>query len=86
MPHIVFFGDNVPMQRVQEVQNCVADSGGILVLGSSLSTYSAYRICLQAVKINKEIAIVNIGETRADDIASLKIETKCTDVVPELCY
>lgn len=85
-PDIVFFGDNVPKQRVQQVKNQVTASDAVFVLGSSLTVYSSYRIILQAKEENKEIAILNIGPTRADDVADLKISTKCSDILQDLCH
>lgn len=57
----------------------------LLVLGSSLSVFSGYRIVLQAVEENKKVAVVNIGPTRADDIVELKISAKCGDILPKIC-
>ena len=37
---------------------------------------------LAASEQKKPIAIVNIGETRADKLASLKINVKCGDIIP----
>lgn len=88
-PDIVFFGDNVPKQVVDNVKNSVINSDALLVLGTSLTTFSGYRIILQAVEYNKPIAIVSIGETRADMHANIKIESRCGEVFekifPSLC-
>ncbi|XP_026754901.2 NAD-dependent protein deacylase Sirt4-like isoform X2 [Galleria mellonella] len=84
-PDIVFFGDNVPKLRVEVVRNEVSSSEAVFVLGSSLTVYSSYRIILQAKEENKCVAILNIGPTRADNIADIKIATKCGDLLPELC-
>lgn len=79
-PDIVFFGDNVPKSRVQEVEELVKQCDAVLVLGSSLSVFSSYRIILQSHQLQKYIFIVNIGQTRADELASLKMSVKCSDV------
>lgn len=85
-PDIVFFGDNVPKERVdlinEEIDNCDA----LLVLGSSLSTYSGYRIALKVKEQHKTIGIVNIGPTRADDLADFKIHAKCSEVLLDLVH
>lgn len=78
---MVFFGDNVPKERVIAVRNLVSSSDSIIVLGSSLSVYSGYRYVVQAVEEQKPVAIVNIGATRADKIADLKISAECGDVL-----
>lgn len=84
-PDIVFFGDNVPKYRVEQVRKEVTSSDAIFVMGSSLTVYSSYRIILQARDEHKNVAILNIGPTRADDIVNIKVSTKCGDVLPELC-
>lgn len=84
-PDITFFGDNVPLDRVQLVKQSVSACDGLLVLGSSLSVFSGYRILLQAVEEKKKVAIVNIGPTRADNLIDFKISAKCGDVLPKIC-
>uniref|UniRef100_T1JHL2 NAD-dependent protein deacylase n=1 Tax=Strigamia maritima TaxID=126957 RepID=T1JHL2_STRMM len=83
-PDIVFFGENVPMNRVNFVYGKIKEADKILVLGSSLQVYSAYRFMLAARKENKPIAIVNIGATRADDLAEVKVNARCGEVLPKL--
>lgn len=56
-----------------------ADS--LLVLGTSLTTFSGYRIILQANEAVKPIAILNIGETRADDLAHVKVSGRCGEIL-----
>ncbi|XP_005180474.1 NAD-dependent protein deacylase Sirt4 [Musca domestica] len=83
-PEIVFFGDNVPKTRVNSIAEMIYAGDGLLVLGSSLLVYSGYRMVLQAKDLNLPVAIVNIGETRADHLADLKLSAKCGDVIPKL--
>lgn len=83
-PDIVFFGDNVPMPRIQEIVRLSCQSDGLLVLGSSLSVFSGYRIVLQTKELGLPVAIVTIGETRGDVKADLKISAKCGDIIPKL--
>ncbi|XP_066252054.1 NAD-dependent protein deacylase Sirt4 [Euwallacea similis] len=79
-PDITFFGDNVPKHRVELVRATVSSSDCILILGSSLSVFSGYRIILQALEENKDVCLVNIGPTRADKLIQFKIEAKCGDI------
>ncbi|XP_060662337.1 NAD-dependent protein deacylase Sirt4 [Drosophila nasuta] len=83
-PEIVFFGDSVPRQRLDDIAGMVYNSDGLLVLGSSLLVFSGYRIVLQTKDLKLPVAIVNIGETRADHLADIKISAKCGDVIPKL--
>lgn len=83
-PHIVFFGDNVPQTRIVEQTKKVCESDGLLVLGSSLIVFSGYRLVLQTEDCELPVAIVNIGPTRADSKAIIKISGKCGDIIPKL--
>ncbi|XP_029167584.1 NAD-dependent protein deacylase Sirt4 [Nylanderia fulva] len=83
-PDIVFFGDNVPSNTVQSVKNNVEKSDALLILGTTLTTFSAYRIMLQAVDAKKPIAIVNIGKTRADEFVNLRVEGRCGDILSKV--
>lgn len=83
-PDIIFFGDNVPRERVRMIRDFVTQSDALLVLGSSLTVFSSFRIILQAVEEKKNIAVVNIGPTRADSLVALKISAKCGDILPKI--
>ena len=87
-PNIVFFGDNVPRSRIEKVVKSIIDSDGILALGTSLTVFSGYRIVLQAKELGLPIAIINIGETRADKIleanVDIKINAKCSEIMKQL--
>lgn len=83
-PNIVFFGDKVPKDRLKTIADRIYISDGLLVLGSSLFVFSGYRIVLQAKELNLPLAIVNIGATRADHLADIKLSAKCGDVIPKL--
>ncbi|XP_014237942.1 NAD-dependent protein deacylase Sirt4-like [Trichogramma pretiosum] len=83
-PNIVFFGDNVARNVVEQVKNEVEDADSLLVLGTSLTTFSGYRIILQATEAVKPIAIVNIGDTRGDSHAQLKIRGRCGEILESI--
>ena len=59
----------------------VDEADALLVVGSSLTVWSGYRFAKRASERRLPIAIVNIGPTRADDLATLKIEEKCGEVL-----
>lgn len=73
-PDVVFFGENVPRERVAAVRDALAQADALLVAGSSLMVYSGYRFVEDAVAARKPVAIVNRGRTRADGVATLKLE------------
>jgi len=76
-PDVVFFGENVPKQKVQNSLDELRHSDALLVVGSSLMVYSGFRFCRDAQKRGQAIIIINDGVTRADDLAQLKITGDC---------
>jgi len=83
-PDVVFFGDNVDRRLVTFINDQLSKSDALLVGGSSLEVMSSYRFILAAQKLQLPIAIVNIGRTRGDHAAQLKISTRCGSILPEI--
>lgn len=73
-PDLVFFGENVPAERVRIAQQMVASGRSLLVLGSSLAVMSGYRFVLAACRLGIPVGVVNRGPTRADDVARVRID------------
>jgi len=80
-PDVVFFGENVPRERVAAVHEHLQRSDAVLVLGSSLMVYSGFRFVDTAAKAGLPIAAVNLGRTRADHLLSLKVEMPCAQAL-----
>ena len=76
-PDVVFFGENVPRARVDSAQAALATSDAMLVVGSSLMVYSGYRFARMARDAGLPLAILTRGVTRADDLATLKLDADC---------
>ena len=83
-PEVVFFGDTVPKETVSFIHERLLESDSVLIIGSSVEVYSSYRFAHAAWQQNKPIAILNIGPTRADKLASLKMSAIAGDVLPRL--
>jgi NAD-dependent SIR2 family protein deacetylase len=80
-PDIVYFGDSVPKPRVRAAFDLVDSGSSLVVLGSSLTVMSGLRFVRHARKTGKPVFIVNRGRTRGDDLATLKIEAGCAEVL-----
>jgi NAD-dependent SIR2 family protein deacetylase len=80
-PDVVFFGENVPRDRVYRAMAAIETSDAMLVVGSSLMVYSGYRFAKAMADAGKPIAAVNLGRTRADDLLALKIEDRCANAL-----
>jgi NAD-dependent SIR2 family protein deacetylase len=83
-PDVVFFGEAVPGERVARAMSSVERSGALLVVGSSLMVFSGLRFVRQAVELGKPVAILNQGRTRADEVAALRIDAECGQLLQEL--
>jgi NAD+-dependent protein deacetylase sirtuin 4 len=83
-PDVVFFGENVPAGRVDEAWRLFADGDVLLVAGSSLTVYSGRRFVYRARQEGVPIGIVNLGPTRADEMAAARVEGRLGDVLPRL--
>jgi NAD-dependent SIR2 family protein deacetylase len=73
-PDVVFFGENVPAPRVARAFAQLEAARALVVVGSSLAIYSGLRFVHAAHKRGIPIAIVTLGATRADALATLRID------------
>lgn len=83
-PDVVFFGENVAHVTAAKAMATVEKAAGLLVVGSSLMAYSAFRLCRAVADQGKPLMAINLGKTRADDILDLKIEASCEQLLPLL--
>ncbi|KAL6853165.1 DHS-like NAD/FAD-binding domain-containing protein [Trichoderma novae-zelandiae] len=95
-PNVVMFGENIPTHVRSAAENAIDNAGRLLVLGTSLATYSAWRLAKRAKDRGMPIAIVNMGGVRGEDqfFADLnpdqagehavRVEVSTDDVLPAL--
>lgn len=72
-PRVVFFGGSIPTAVVEKSYRAVADADAVLLVGSTSSTWSCYRLLERAAGAGKPVGILNRGATRADALASFRI-------------
>lgn len=85
-PDVVFFGENVPSATVQKAWQIFDACDVLLVVGSSLTVYSGRRFIYRAQQQAKPIGVINLGSTRADEVAAVKVEAAIGDALPVLAY
>lgn len=83
-PDVVFFGEQVPAMRVHECQTAVDKAQAVLVAGTSLTVNSGLRLIKRAQKREIPIVIVNLGETRGDHMATLKLHGSTSELLREI--
>ncbi|MCM6778642.1 NAD-dependent protein deacetylase [Nocardia sp. CDC159] len=83
-PDIVYFGENVPKDRVAAAYELVDAADVLLVAGSSLTVMSGLRFVRHAAKAACPVVIVNRGPTRGDEYATLKLDGGCSELLTGL--
>lgn len=82
-PDVVFFGENVPRERVRQAQAALDGSDAMLVVGSSLMVYSGFRFARMAHERGLPLALLTRGLTRADGLATFRLDADCATLLPE---
>jgi NAD-dependent SIR2 family protein deacetylase len=83
-PDVVFFGETVPRDRVDQAYALVDAADVLVVLGSSLTVMSGFRFVRHNAKAGRDVIIVNRGVTRGDDLATLKLVAGVTETLAGL--
>lgn len=80
-PAVIFFGESVPDPLRDHSYQMIRDANALLLVGTSLATYSAFRLVKMAMELGKRVMILNKGPTRADDLVPDKIELGSSEVL-----
>ncbi|HEV8056182.1 MAG TPA: NAD-dependent protein deacetylase [Nocardioidaceae bacterium] len=83
-PDVIFFGENVPKDRVARCFAMVDAAEALLVAGSSLTVLSGFRFVRHAHRRGIPVVIVNRGETRGDPLATVKLDAGCSETLTAL--
>lgn len=83
-PDVVFFGENVPRERVDAAYAMLDAADAVLVAGSSLTVFSGWRFVKRGHERGLPIHVVNLGPTRADPIAATTLAGRLGEVLPRL--
>ncbi|KAK1828482.1 peptidase family C50-domain-containing protein [Podospora conica] len=66
-PAVVMFGESISAEVKRAAEEAVDGAGRLLVLATSLATYSAWRLAKRATDRGMPIAIVNMGGVRGEE-------------------
>lgn len=84
-PDVVFFGENVPRERVEAAFDLVDSADLLLVAGSSLTVMSGLRFVRRArLRQDIPVVIVNRGPTRGDELATVRLDGGCSETLRAL--
>ncbi|KAK5627696.1 hypothetical protein RRF57_003411 [Xylaria bambusicola] len=73
-PAVVMFGENIKPSVKAAAEKVIDDADKLLILGTSLATYSAWRLAKQAKDQKKPIAIVNLGGVRGEGALFVELD------------
>ena len=80
-PRVVFHGGSVPAEVTVAAAALTATADTLLVLGTTLTTFSAFRLVRDAAARGAAVVIVNQGVTRGDGLATLRIDGHTSEVL-----
>ncbi|CAH1756819.1 12551_t:CDS:2 [Entrophospora sp. SA101] len=83
-PSVVFFGENIRPEVRKKSTEIILRNKILMVVGSTLTTYSAYRLVFLAKELGSHVIILNLGKTRGDALARLKIERSSEEILSVL--
>jgi NAD-dependent deacetylase sirtuin 4 len=66
-PAVIMFGENIASQTKVASEQAIDAAERLLVLATSLATYSAWRLVKRARDAGKPLAILNVGGVRGED-------------------
>ncbi|KAF8647736.1 hypothetical protein AX16_006571 [Volvariella volvacea WC 439] len=84
-PDLVFFGESIP-EHVKDRSFLDVEHGDkLLIMGTTLATFSAFRLLKHALALKKPVMMLNIGPSRADGIEGVeKIDIQSGVVMPDV--
>ena len=95
-PNVIMFGESIPNDTKVAAEDAIIEADRVLIVGSSLATYSAWRLVKQALELGKGIGVLNLGgvrkeadfyperdmEWKDDGRGRVRVDAKCEDVLP----
>ena len=66
-PSVVMFGESIRASLKDAAEKAIDGSGRLLVLGTSLATYSAWRLARRAKERGMPIGVLNLGGVRGEE-------------------
>ncbi|POS87098.1 hypothetical protein EPUL_001305 [Erysiphe pulchra] len=95
-PSVVMFGESISSSIKEAAERAIDSSGRLLVLGTSLATYSAWRLAKRAKDRGMPIGIINLGGVRAEEVffkdllhskngrTGVRAEVRTDEILPKL--
>jgi NAD-dependent deacetylase len=83
-PKVVFFGETLPAEALEQANAAAANCDLLMVIGSTLLVFPAASLPVVARRNGAKIIIINLGQTDMDEIADVRIDAKAGEVLPKI--
>jgi len=95
-PSVVMFGESIAASVKEAAEHAIDGSGRLLVIGTSLATYSAWRLARRAQERGMPLGILNLGGVRGEDAffnslpggqtgeSGVRVDMSMDEILPEL--
>ncbi|KAI9755577.1 MAG: DNA-directed RNA polymerases I II and III subunit RPABC2 [Chaenotheca gracillima] len=91
-PAVIMFGESIPSAVKTGAENLIDEASRLLVVGSSLATYSAWRLVRRAQERGMPLGILNLGGVRGEGeffkpehgVGRVRVEMKADEVLPSV--
>uniref|UniRef100_A0A8H8CIN6 Deacetylase sirtuin-type domain-containing protein n=1 Tax=Psilocybe cubensis TaxID=181762 RepID=A0A8H8CIN6_PSICU len=70
-PEVIFFGESIPKAVKDRSYHDIETCDKLLLMGTTLATYSAFRLLKHALELNKRVMLLNMGPSRADGLPGI---------------
>ncbi|KAK0202543.1 DHS-like NAD/FAD-binding domain-containing protein [Desarmillaria ectypa] len=71
-PEVIFFGESISPHVKDRSFLDIERSDRVLIMGTTLATFSAFRLLKHALELNKPVLVINVGPTRADNVPGVE--------------
>jgi NAD-dependent deacetylase len=83
-PDVVFFGESLPSDALEEASRASHECDVFFVVGSSLVVQPAAQLPVLAKQNGAQLIIINIGETPLDYLADFVFDENASVLLPQL--
>lgn len=83
-PAVVWFGENLPAQALQDAEAAAQQCDLMLAIGTTGAVYPAAGLVFQAHQRGAKIVIINPDDTEFDGIADVCLKGTSAQILPEL--
>ena len=83
-PAVVWFGEQLPVEALNQASEAARGSQVCLVIGTSGAVYPAAGLAHEAVSSGARLIVVDPGETAYDGLADVRLAGSADEVVPEI--